>query len=162
RSAVSRPSPFSHLLARACTTFGGRIGRARTGERGSSPMPQNEEGADRRAAFAALLAHRFGADAPVPPPDLAQAEALLGMAGRRSVRDYDHARPVDSALVRFLCAVALSAPSKSDLQQRDIIILEDAAQRRRVTALIGDRWIDEAPLFLVFCGNNRRQRQLHE
>src|SRR5215472_13119175 len=99
-------------------------------------MPQDEEGAERGAAVAAPLTYRFGADAPVPPPDLAQAEALMRMAGRRSQRDYDLARPVDGVLVRFLCAVALSAPSKSDLQQRDIIILEDAAQRRRVTALI--------------------------
>jgi nitroreductase/FMN reductase [NAD(P)H] len=31
-----------------------------------------------------------------------------------------------------------------------------------VTALLGERWIETAPAFLVFCGNNRRQRQLQQ
>jgi nitroreductase/FMN reductase [NAD(P)H] len=83
------------------------------------------------------------------------------MAGRRSCRAYSD-RPVAADLVRSLCAIALSAPTKSDLQQRDIVVLADAEQRRRVTSLINDPWIDTAPVFLVFCGNNRRQRQWHE
>jgi nitroreductase/FMN reductase [NAD(P)H] len=70
--------------------------------------------------------------------------------------------PIDPELVHLLCAVALSAPSKSDLQQRAIIVLEDAAQRQRVTALTGEAWVAAAPAFLVFCGNNRRQRQIHK
>ena len=35
-------------------------------------------------------------------------------------------RAVDPALLRLLCACALSAPTKSDLQQADIVILEEA------------------------------------
>jgi nitroreductase/FMN reductase [NAD(P)H] len=58
--------------------------------------------------------------------------------------------------------VALASPTKSDLQQRDIVILEDPGQRRAVTSLVGDPWLVAAPAFLVFCGNNRRQRQLHD
>lgn len=66
--------------------------------------------------------------------------------------------------MRLLAAVALSAPAKSDLQQRDIVIIEDPALRKRVTGLVtGENpWLEKAPAFLVFCGNNRRQRQLHE
>jgi nitroreductase/FMN reductase [NAD(P)H] len=84
------------------------------------------------------------------------------MAERRSQRAYIHDREVGGELMQLLCAVALAAQTKSDLQQRDIVILEDKARRRLVTSLIGESWIDEAPAFLVFCGNNRRQRQVHE
>ena len=63
----------------------------------------------------------------------------------------------------MLCALALASPTKSDLQQRDIIILEEKAQRTRITDLFPqDPWMAEAPLFLVFCGNNRRQRQISQ
>jgi nitroreductase/FMN reductase [NAD(P)H] len=71
-------------------------------------------------------------------------------------------RPVPDEMVRYLCALALSSPSKSDLQQRDIVIVKDAAKRAAIAALIPDQtWIAAAPALLVFCGNNRRQRQLH-
>jgi len=108
------------------------------------------------------IEHRFGGAMPACDPALPGLEALRGMAERRSIRDYDTARQVDGELLWLLCAVALSAPTKSDLQQRDIVILDDPAQRRRVTSLLGEAWIDTAPAFLVFCGNNRRQRQIHQ
>lgn len=61
-----------------------------------------------------------------------------------------------------LAAVALSSPSKSDLQQRDILIVEDAAIRARINVLLKDQdWIPGCPHLLVFLGNNRRQRQVH-
>src|SRR5438270_8825371 len=83
------------------------------------------------------------------------------MAAHATCRDFS-SREVDPALIRLLCAVALSAPTKSDLQQRDIIVIEDAEQRRRLDALVPrSGWPHQAPALLVFCGNNRRQRQLH-
>jgi nitroreductase/FMN reductase [NAD(P)H] len=71
-------------------------------------------------------------------------------------------QPVDPDLLRTLAAVALAAPSKSDLQQADIVIVQDAGQRAALAALLPDNpWAKSAPAFLVFCGNNRRQRRLH-
>jgi nitroreductase/FMN reductase [NAD(P)H] len=106
------------------------------------------------------LERRFG-DAPAVGNDLPGLAALSRMAAHRSRRDFAD-RPVDPALIRLLCAVALSAPTKSDLQQRDIIVVEDSAQRRRLDALVPhEAWPHQAPALLVFCGNNRRQRQLH-
>jgi len=108
----------------------------------------------------AALKGRFGST-----PVLAEApkgvEALADMADRRVMRRYLD-RPVDPALVETLCAVALSAPSKSDLQQADIIIVDDKGQRGRLEALLADNpWVKAAPVFLVFCGNNRRHRLLY-
>ena len=112
--------------------------------------------------IAASIAHRFGYHGPAVDPATPGLANLLRMLEHRTLRHYDAKRAVDPALLRAVCAAALAAPSKSDLQQRDIIVLEDAAQRRRITSLLGDDWILEAPCFLVFCGNNRRQRQIHE
>jgi nitroreductase len=112
--------------------------------------------------LADAVQHRFGDACAAPDPAPAGIETLLRLTEHRSQRRYRSDRALDPALVRLLCAAALSAPSKSDLQQRDIIVLDDPAQRRRVTDLLPDAWIGEAPCFLVFCGNNRRQRQIHD
>jgi nitroreductase/FMN reductase [NAD(P)H] len=63
--------------------------------------------------------------------------------------------------------LALCAPTKSDLQQRDIIIIDDSALRTRIGALLaegplGQNWLLSLPNLLIFCGNNRRQRRIHE
>lgn len=111
--------------------------------------------------LAALLTERFGEPAGGHEA-VAREPWLTRLAGRRSVRRYRDA-PVDPALIRELCALALCAPSKSDLQQRDIVVVEDSGQRAALDALVPDMpWIAEAPAYLVFCGNNRRQRQLHQ
>ena len=100
-------------------------------------------------------------DAPEADSETPGLAALSAMAGRGSHRAFQ-GRPVDPSLLHLLCAVALAAPTKSDLQQRDIVIVADATVRRALNALVESQgWIEAAPAFLVFCGNNRRQRQLH-
>jgi nitroreductase/FMN reductase [NAD(P)H] len=108
-----------------------------------------------------ILQARFGSSPALQAaPD--GVETLAAMADRRVIRRYAD-KDVDPALLETLCAVALSAPSKSDLQQADIIIISDKAQRDRLHALIPDNpWIREAPTFLVFCANNRRHRLMLE
>ncbi|MEK7687994.1 MAG: nitroreductase family protein, partial [Pseudomonadota bacterium] len=107
------------------------------------------------------LKARFGS-----APALAEApkgvDVLADMANRRVVRRYSD-KPIDPALLETLCAVALSAPSKSDLQQADIVIVTDKAQREKLEALIPENpWAKAGPALLVFCGNNRRHRLLFE
>src|SRR5436190_7595393 len=114
------------------------------------------------------LAHRFGAALPeIAREDGPQTcpETWQQLAGRGSCR-YFQPRRVAPELIETLCALALSSPTKSDLQQRDIVIVEDAGVRGRIDALLStgplaQEWIPGAPALLVFCGNNRRQRQLH-
>jgi nitroreductase len=90
----------------------------------------------------------------------AGAGALARMLEHRSHRRYT-AQPVQPELLRLLFACAFSAPSKSDLQQADIVEVTDSAKRKTIADLIPDMpWVGAAPVFLVFCGNNRRTRQV--
>jgi nitroreductase/FMN reductase [NAD(P)H] len=85
---------------------------------------------------------------------------LQGMATRGSCRNFTD-QAVDPHLVHLLCAIALASPTKSDLQQRDIIVVDDKSIRENIEQLLGgNSWTAGAPVMLVFCGNNRRQRQL--
>jgi nitroreductase/FMN reductase [NAD(P)H] len=93
-------------------------------------------------------------------PDQSGAPALARMLEHRSHRRYS-AQAVGPELLQLLCACALSSPSKSDLQQADIVRVADAAKRKAIADLIEDMpWVRKAPVFLVFCGNNRRIRQI--
>ena len=108
-----------------------------------------------------VLKARFGSAPALKEPPKG-VEVLAGMANRRVVRRYSE-KPLDPALLETLCAVALSAPSKSDLQQADIVIVTDKGQREKLQALIPENpWASAGPALLVFCGNNRRQRLLFE
>lgn len=107
-----------------------------------------------------LLAARYG-DAPSGEALDDASELLLSMAGRGSCRRFVQ-RAVPPEIVEALCAVALASPTKSDLQQRDIVLLASEAPRRELAALVaGQAWVADAPLIAVFCGNSRRQRLLH-
>ena len=105
------------------------------------------------------LLTRFGENIAVAA-DQEGAPALLRLLEHSSHRRYVQ-REVPRELLRLLCACALAAPSKSDLQQADIVQVSDAAKRKVIADLIPDMpWVGEAPVFLVFCGNNRRIRQV--
>ena len=51
----------------------------------------------------------------------------------------------------------MCAPSKSDLQQADILILREKAKRHAIADLLPEMpWLREAPVFLLFLANGRR------
>lgn len=107
------------------------------------------------------LGARFLDACEVPDP-LKGNGVLQGMAGRGSCRAF-RTEPVPRAVIETLSAVALAAPSKSDLQQRDVVIVEDGDIRAQILALVsGQAWAAGVPSLVVICANNRRQRQLHE
>ena len=112
------------------------------------------------------LNRRFGTDdanlvvAPDAPP-------LHRQLATRGVVRYFKPEPVPYDLLRRLCALALCAPTKSDLQQRDIVIIDDAKLKDQILAPltegpIGQAWLKNVPALLIFCGNNRRQRLWHQ
>jgi nitroreductase/FMN reductase [NAD(P)H] len=100
------------------------------------------------------LHRRFGETLAVDD-DLAGLEELARLAGRRVHRRYLD-KPVEPALLRLLCACALSAPSKSDLQQADIVIVNKADQNTIADLIPDQPFIRTAPAFLVFLANGRR------
>ena len=119
--------------------------------------------------FRKALALRFGGETlAYEPGESAQdlPEVWRQMAVRGSCRHF-RAEPVAPELIYMLCALALAAPTKSDLQQRDIVIIDDAALRGEIDRLmatgpLAQDWVPDASQLLIFCGNHRRQRQIHE
>ena len=111
------------------------------------------------------LVDRFGPDATEVELEHDAPSLHRQLAARGSVRKFrDEAVP--SPILQRLCALALCAPTKSDLQQRDIIVIDAPSLKSQVAALLtdgplGQKWIADAPSLLVFCGNNRRQRLIH-
>ncbi|MCA6119360.1 nitroreductase family protein [Bradyrhizobium sp. WSM 1738] len=111
------------------------------------------------------LADRFGADAADIEFGNDAPSTHRQLAARGSVRKF---RPdtVPYSILRRLCALALCAPTKSDLQQRDIIIIDAPSLKSQIAARLidgplGQKWLADIPNLLIFCGNNRRQRQIH-
>jgi nitroreductase/FMN reductase [NAD(P)H] len=101
------------------------------------------------------LAERFGETFTVDPA-LPGLEELARIAGQRSHRRF-LPRAVEPDLLRLLCACALSAPSKSDLQQADILVVRDRDKQRAITTLIPDMpWIAQAPVLLVLLADASR------
>src|SRR4051812_2481614 len=89
---------------------------------------------DARDRLASALEERFG-EAISIPSGISDVGALAPFATRAVCRRYGD-RTLDRELVKLLCACALSAPSKSDLQQRDIVDVTDPDIRRRIAALM--------------------------
>jgi nitroreductase len=128
----------------------------------SSP-PKSSPPTDDAAAKALqdALALRFGVRLPIDP-GLTGLSELAAIAAHRSHRRY-LPKPVAPELVRLLCACALSAPSKSDLQQTDILVVAEPALRSAIAAKIPDNpWIGTAPAFLVFLANGQRLPMISE
>lgn len=118
-------------------------------------------GQEQRSKLQQLLDARY-ADAPVLTEGMDTPKALQTMAARKSVRGFTE-QPVPDAWLDAISAIALAAPTKSDLQQRDIIVVKSPQVRARLADLAaGQIWIAQAPMIIVFCGNNRRQRLLHK
>ena len=107
---------------------------------------------------AELLRARFGIDLPdvdVPP-------AMAPLLDRRVTRRYTD-QPVPDSLLDALLAAAQSAPTKSDLQQYSVVVMRDRARIKQIADWIGTMdWIATAPVFLVWCGDMRRNQRLCE
>ena len=105
-----------------------------------------------------LLRARFGIDLPnvdVPP-------AVAPLLDRRVTRRYTD-QPVPDSLLDALLAAAQSAPTKSDLQQYSVVLMRDPARIKQIADWIGTMdWIATAPVFLVWCGDMRRNQRLCE
>ncbi len=140
--------------------------KAEEGPSQQEVVSTHQDGSPQDAALSLqkVLSQRFGERLEIPEEVLSpeQTQALTTLASRASHRQWMD-RPVSPALIRVLAAVALSAPSKSDLQQSDIVLVQDPEQRARVQALVpGMPWIAQAPALMVVCGSGARFRRIFE
>ena len=105
------------------------------------------------------LSERFGERLEVDA-GLSGLDELARIAAHRVHRRY-LAREVAPDLLRLLCACALSAPSKSDLQQADILIVREGLKIQAIAELLPEMpWVRDAPVFLIFLANGRRLPQI--
>jgi nitroreductase/FMN reductase [NAD(P)H] len=111
--------------------------------------------------IANLIEDRFGLPAAAgrgTPAECTVAQLLSHRVQRRYKPD-----PIADEALEIVLAAALSAPSKSDLQQVAIVVVRDRAKQATIGGWIPDMpWIVTAPLFLIFCGDHRRMRRIAE
>ena len=125
------------------------------------------------ASYRQLIAARYalddtdgvidGADAETVTSTLTAApvrSTLQLLLEHRTCRQYRD-EPVDDELLDLVLAAAFSTPSKSDLQQCSVIVVDDLERRSAIADLIPSMpWINEAARFLIFCGDSRRIRRV--
>jgi FMN reductase [NAD(P)H] len=109
--------------------------------------------------IAELIEDRFGL--PTTAGATLPAEGTVAqLLAHRTHRRY-RPDPVPDEVLQVVLAAALSAPSKSDLQQVAVVLVKDRAKQATIGGWIPDMpWIATAPLFMVFCGDNRRLRRI--
>ncbi len=110
--------------------------------------------------IADLIEERFGL-ATEDGRDMPAEGELAAILSHRSHRRYTD-DPVPDEVLRIALAAAFSAPAKSDLQQCSVIVVRDPEVRAALNTQINDDWVTNAPLMLVFCGDNRRIRRISE
>jgi nitroreductase len=109
--------------------------------------------------IAHLIEDRFGLPT-TAGADLPAEGTVAQLLSHRTHRRY-RPDPVPDEILEIVLAAALSAPSKSDLQQVAVIVVRDRDRQATIGSWIPDMpWIATAPLFLVFCGDQRRLRRI--
>jgi len=81
----------------------------------------------------------------------------------KSVRKFDTSKSLPRGVVDILVAAAQSAPTSSNFQSYSIIVVEDKERIQHLQTLCDNqKFIGEAPLFLVFCGDASRHKYVTE
>lgn len=110
---------------------------------------------DLRAAYA----ERFGFE-PGQVPAVEGVPALQRILARSTCRAF-RPDPVPEPLLTALLGCAQSAPSKSDLQQYSIVVVQAPAARQEIASWLPRMpWVGDAPVFLVFCGDMQRNQHV--
>ena len=81
---------------------------------------------------------------------------MNSILSRASVRKFSK-KEISQELLTLLLTAAQSAPSKSNLQQYSILVIQNQAFKKEISSLIGDtKWALTAPVFLLFLADVRR------
>jgi len=102
---------------------------------------------------------RYGRDAGIDG-EADRAGVLDHLLSRRSIRAYTD-DPVPDSLLDVLIACAQSAPTKSNLQQYSILVVQDPAVRRALAPWCPrTKILETVPALLVFCADMRRNQRI--
>ena len=103
-----------------------------------------------------LYQDRYGKSSILDLSNINIPELLKTIISRSSVRKFSD-KLIPKELLTILLTAAQSAPSKSNLQQYSILIMQDEAIKMKVADLIGNtKWALSAPVFLLFLADIRR------
>ena len=81
---------------------------------------------------------------------------INSIISRASVRTFSK-KKISKELLTLLLTAAQSAPSKSNLQQYSIMVIQNQSLKNEISKLIGDtKWALTAPVFLLFLADIRR------
>lgn len=79
-------------------------------------------------------------------------ETIQLLRNHRSVRDFDTEKEVSEAQIQMIMEAALAGPNWINGQQVSVIEVREPERKAALAKAAGNqRWIEEAPVFLVFC-----------
>ena len=106
--------------------------------------------------FSKLIADRYAEEIELDFSKIQETETLKSILSRRSIRNFLN-KPISKELLTLLLAAAQSAPSKSNLQQYSILVIQDQNIKNEISNLIGNtKWALTAPIFLLYLADIRR------
>ena len=106
--------------------------------------------------FSKLVADRYAEEIDLDFSKIQETETLKSILSRRSIRNFLN-KPISKELLTLLLAAAQSAPSKSNLQQYSILVIQDQNIKNEISNLIGNtKWALTAPIFLLYLADIRR------
>lgn len=80
-------------------------------------------------------------------------EIINLIKNHRSIRKYQD-KPIEDGILKELLTIAQWAPSSHNVQAYSIIVVKDSAKKKEISKLCGEqKWIEECPVFLVFCAD---------
>lgn len=90
-------------------------------------------------------------------------EVLQLLTDHRSIRSYTD-EPVSDEQLGLIIQAAQAAPTSINGQQFTVIAVKDKERKKKISELAGGQpWIDQAPVFLLFCADfNRAKIALEE
>ena len=106
--------------------------------------------------FSKLVSDRYAKEIDLDFSKIQETETLKSILSRRSIRNFLN-KPISKELLTLLLAAAQSAPSKSNLQQYSILVIQDQNIKNEISNLIGNtKWALTAPIFFLYLADIRR------
>ena len=103
-----------------------------------------------------LYNNRYGKNSDLDLSQVNISPLLNSILSRASVRKFSE-KLITKEILTILLASAQSAPSKSNLQQYSILVIQDTSIKTEISNLIGNtKWALTAPVFLLFLADIRR------